>query len=69
MQRCVSVSLSLLVDVLSFSDQNSEHVQVACFSRLPNNSEAKLSLWVLAYVECSLVLTVLSITKFWIAVY
>ena len=68
MQWGVPQVLGLLVHVLAFSDQLSDHVKITISGCWPDNSKSKLGVWVFANVEGYLVLAVDHISKFGICV-
>lgn len=67
-KRCVSVHLGYFVRVLSLADQNAHHVEVTLPGGLPDDSEPKLRLRVLANVKGDLVLRVAGVTQLGISV-
>ena len=68
MKRGVSELLSLLVGILTLSNQDAYHIKVAITSSAPDNVEAELGFRVLAHIEGKSVLTVSHIAKLWITI-
>ena len=56
MQRRVPKGLCLLIDVLAFTQQDPDSIQVPVFARPPDVLERFLAVVALAQVECQLVL-------------
>ena len=69
MQGTIFKSLTLLIGVLPLSDENSDEIEIAIPGGAPNDSEAELSLRVLADIEGYFVLAVPGVAEFGVFVH